>query len=280
LREVGTSPQWLFVHEWPVNDKNPDIRGFTAVPHPKGFGYDVALVTLESFGKVFCIDPIGGDPRNGHLVSEELNIQTFLGDEWNGGASIGFPSLSAYNDMPEVIHPGTGKPVNLIGLGVGYPAPDNTPERNSAYYLLRHRDARYEWGRVFDPAVPLPNPTAGGLRATRAARLSPFAEDAGRVLFLSGFDAASQTGPVWHNTAWIYRAELPDETAKIQRNGTDYTLSTDTAHGWQYQLQHSEDLAQWFDFAAPLAGSNTVQSLSVTPAPGAGREFYRWRIHR
>jgi hypothetical protein len=279
-REDGPSPHWHFVHEWPVNDKNPDIRGFTAVPHPKGFGYDVALVTLESFGKVFCLDPIGGDPRNGHLVTEELNIQTFLGDEWNGGASIGFPSLSAYNDMPEVIHPGTGQPVNLIGLGVGYPAPDNTPERNSAYYLIRHRDATYEWGRVFDPSFPVPNPTAGGLRATRACRFSPFPEDGGRVLFFSGFDAASQTGPVWHNTAWIYRAELPAETAQIQRNGTDYTLSTDTAHGWQYQLQHSEDLAQWFDFAAPLAGSNTVQSLSVTPAPGADRAFYRWRIHR
>jgi hypothetical protein len=35
------------------------------VPHPKGFHYDVALVTFEIFGKVFCIDPIGGDPRNG-----------------------------------------------------------------------------------------------------------------------------------------------------------------------------------------------------------------------
>jgi hypothetical protein len=280
-REDGPSPQWNFFHEWPVNDKNPDIRGFTAVPHPKGFGYDVALVTLESFGKVFCIDPIGGDPRNGHTVTEELSIQTFLGDEWNGGASIGFPSLSAYNDMPEVIHPGTGKPVNLIGLGVGYPAPANTPERNSAYYLIRHRDATYEWGRVFDPNFPVPNPTAGGLRATRAARLSPFAEDAGRVLFFSGFDAASQTGPIWHNTAWIYRAVLPDETAKIQRNGTDYTLSTDTAHGWQYQLRYSPDLSQWFDLGAPLSGNNAAQSRIVTPAPGAQRQFFRWNIqHR
>jgi len=207
-RADGLSPQWHFVYEWPVNDKAPDIRGFTAVPHPQGFGYQVAMVTLESFGKVYCIDPIGGDPRNGHIVTEELNIQSFLGDQWNNGASIGFPTLSAYNDMPEVPDPATGEPVNLIGLGVGYPAPDNTPERNSAYYLIRHRNATYEWGRVFDPAFPLPNPYAGGLRATRAMCLSPFPEDAGGVLFFGGFDAASRTGPVYHNTAWIYKATL------------------------------------------------------------------------
>lgn len=279
-REDGPSPQWHFVYEWPVTSQNPDIRGFTAVPHPKGFGYDVALVTLESFGKVYCLDPVGGDPRNGHVVTEELNIQQFLGDAWNGGASIGFPTLSAYNDMPEVIHPGTGQPVNLVGLGVGYPAPDNSPERNSAYYLIRHRNATYEWGRVFDPAIPVPNPTADGLRATRAIRLSPFAEDRGRVLFFGGFDAASQTGPVWHNTAWLYRAQLPDETAQIQRTGASFTLGTDTAHGWQYQLQYTPDFTQWFNFGGALNGNNTPQSLLVTPSPGIERQFYRWSISR
>jgi hypothetical protein len=170
--------------------------------------------------------------------------------------------------------------VNLIGVGVGYPAPDNTPERNSASYLIRHRDATCEWGGVFDPAVPLPNPTAGGLRATRAVRISPFPEDGGRVLFFSGFDAASQTGPVWHNTAWIYRAELPNETAKIQLNGADYTLSTDTAATWQYQLRYSPDLSQWFDLGTPLTGNNAPQSRIVTPAPGMQRQFYRWQIKR
>jgi arylsulfatase A-like enzyme len=208
-REDGPGPYWHFVCEWPLNgEMAPDIRGFTAVPHPDGFDYEVALVTLESYGVVFRIDPIGGDPRNGHIVNGELDIQAFLGDVWQDGAPVGFPTLSAYNDMPEVQHPGTGQPVNLIGLGVGYPAADNTPERNSAYYLVRHRDATYEWGRVFDPAFPLPNPTAGGLRATRALRVSPFPEDRGLVLFTGGFDAASQSGPIWHNTAWIYRGRL------------------------------------------------------------------------
>jgi hypothetical protein len=63
------------------------------------------------------------------------------------------------------------------------------------------------------------------------------------VLYFSGFDAASQTGPIWHNTAWIYRAELPDETPQIQRTGANLTLPIDTAHGWQYQLRHLPDLS-------------------------------------
>jgi arylsulfatase A-like enzyme len=280
-RKDGPSPQWNFVYEWKdTGTQNPDVRGFTAVPHPKGFGYDVALVTLEAYGKVFCIDPIGGDPRNGHSVTEELNIQTFLGDEWNSGASIGFPTLSAYNDMPELIHPGNGKPVNFIGVAVKHPLGYGTPEGNSTYYLLRHRDARYEWGKVFDPAFPLPNngPGENGLRATRATCLSPFPEDGGRVLYFSGFDAASQTGPVWHNTAWIYRAVLPDEIPQIQRTGTNVTLPIDTAHGWQYQLRYSPDLSQWFDLGSPLNGSNGAQSQLITPAPGTNRQFYRWEI--
>jgi hypothetical protein len=226
------------------------------------------------------IDPIGGDPRNGHSITEELDIKGFLGDEWNGGARLTGPSLSAYNDMPEVIHPGTGKPVNLIGLANEHPAGRGTPETSSSYYLVRHRDATYEWGRIFDPAFPLPNPVGDGLRATRAVCLSPFPEDRGRVVFFGGFDAGGGDPNLFHNTAWLYRAELPDETPHIQRTGANLTLPMDTASGWQYQLRYSPDLSQWFDLGAPLNGNNAPQSLQVTPTTGAPREFYRWGIKR
>jgi arylsulfatase A-like enzyme len=282
-REDGPNPQWHFVHEWPLNGtRNPDIRGFTAVPHPQGFGHEVALVTLESFGKVYRIDPVGGDPRNGHIVTEDLNIQTFLGDEWNGGASIGFPTLSAYNDMPEIPHPATGKPVRVMGIAVAHPDGFGTEKGNSTYYLLRHLDATYEWGRIFDPTEPLPNnaPGQNGLRATRSICISPFPEDGGRVLYFGGFDAGPSDVAVHHNTAWIYRGALPDETPQIQRTGTNVTLPIDTAHGWQYQLRYSPDLSQWFDLGSPLNGNNASQSQLVTPAPGTTRQFYRWGISR
>jgi hypothetical protein len=282
-REDGPNPQWHFVYEWKdTGQQNPDVRGFTAVPHPKGFGYEVALVTLEAYGSVFCIDPIGGYPRNGHTVTEELSIQTFLGDEWNGGASIGFPTLSAYNDMPELIHPGTGQPVRFIGVAVTHPLGYGTQEGNSTYYLLRHLDARYEWGRVFDPAFPLPNNngTEHGLRATRAARLSPFPEDGGRVLYFSGFDAASQTGAVYHNTAWIYRgvrpAELQPPTAL---NSFQTSVSIETAHGWNYQLLASTNLATWTTNPVIFPGSNSVLTL-ITNTGSLNQQFHRWRISR
>jgi hypothetical protein len=84
----------------------------------------------------------------------------------------------------------------------------------------------------------------------------------------------------YHNTAWIHRAVLPDETPQIQRTGKDYTLSIDTAATWQYQLRYSPDLSQWFDLGTPLNGSNAPQSLLVTPASGTQRQFYQWGIKR
>jgi len=182
--------------------------------------------------------------------------------------------------MPELTHPGTRQPVNLIGAWVAHPASPATPEGRSSYFLIRHRDGTYEWSCVFDPGFPAPSPGAGGLRATRALRLSPFPEDGGRVFYLGGFDAVAQAGPVWHNTAWIYRALLPDETPKIQRTGANLTLPIDTAVAWKYQLQFSNALDSWTDTGAPLTGNNAAQSLLVTPTAGQPRQFYQWKISR
>lgn len=208
-REDGPSPTWHFVHEFPVGPANHDIRGFTAVPHPSGFDHDVALVTVESERRIFTIDPIGGSPRNGHRVTVELDLPQFLGDVWAGGAPLEGPALSAYNDMPRLVDEQKRRVVHLIGLGVRHPAGPGTVEGEAAHLLVRHLDGRYEVGSVIDPSEPFPNPGADGLRATRALVLSPFPEEEGRVLYLGGFDAFSQTGPVYHDTAWIYRAGIP-----------------------------------------------------------------------
>jgi hypothetical protein len=276
-REDGPVPKWNFVHEWPTNTRNPDIRGFTAVPHPKGLGYDVAIVTLESFGKVYCLDPIGGDPRNGHTVTEELEIPQFFGDLWNNGANIGFPALSAYNDMPELTDPATGEPVRAIGLWVNHPAGAGNPLYQNSWFLLRHANATYEHGQVIDPAFPLPTYR---LRGCRAIRLSPFPEDQGRVLYLGGFDAASQTGAIYHNTAWLYRAELPDEQpTPVSPNSFQTRVSIETAHGWNYQLLASTNLATWTTNPVVFPGSNSVLTVT-TNTSNLERQFYRWRIWR
>ncbi|MGH8246058.1 MAG: hypothetical protein ACREUU_06475, partial [Gammaproteobacteria bacterium] len=193
-REDGTNAQWHFVYEWPKNYdlEFQDVRGFTALPHPKGFGYDIGLVGLSGLGIISRIDPIGGDPRNGHRITQELDMRQFLGDEWRDGVPIEFEANVAYNDMPELMDPATGKPVRIMGMDVHHPDEYDTPEGNCAWYLIRHLDATYELGRVIDPTNTPPGPF---LRSCRAERASPFPEEAGRVVYLGGFDAATNYPP-------------------------------------------------------------------------------------
>jgi arylsulfatase A-like enzyme len=203
-RVDGPLPRWHFVQEWDIiSDRAPDIRGFTAVPHPEGKRYEVALVTLEMYGQVFRIEPVEGDPAKGHAVTMEFDIRRYFGEVWGQSGPINFPALSAYNDMPEVKDPLSGEIVNLIGVWVNHPSASGTALRNNAWYLIRRRNGSYTHAQVIDPDV-LPNPP---LRATRAVAQSPFAADNGRVFYLGGFDAAAPR-PIWHNTAWIYRGEL------------------------------------------------------------------------
>ena len=180
-REDGSDPRWHLVHEFEnTADFHEDVRGFTAVPHPKGLGYDVGLLALNSLSKIVHIDPIGGDPRNGHVVTEELNIQQFLGDLWNNGLPLDEDNIiAAYNDMPELVDPTTGDPVHIIGLWVKHhPEGPESEAGKSSWYLIRRLDATFDWGQVIDPA----NPRTAPLRGCRAARPSPFPEEAGRVV--------------------------------------------------------------------------------------------------
>jgi arylsulfatase A-like enzyme len=276
-REDGANAQWHLLHEFPLNpDKfHQDIRGFTAVAHPKGFGYDVALVALNSLSKIARIDPYGGDPRNGHLVTEEIEIQQFLGDHWNNGAPLPDNTIPAYNDMPELTDPATCEPVRIIGMWIKqHPDGTNSPAGASSWYLIRRPNATFEWGQVIDPTLPVPVP---GLRGCRAARLSPFQEDGGRVLFLSGFDAATPFTN-HHNTAWIYRAELAGDQALIRHDGTNPVVGIDTAYGWNYQLEEAPELSEFQSVGAPLPGSNAVQEVWIN-AP-ADHRSYRWNISR
>jgi hypothetical protein len=276
-REDGTNPVWHLVVEFPDHPEEEfeDVRGFGVVPHPKGFGYNVALVALNSHSKVIRLDPIGGDPRNGHVLTEELNIRTFLGDQWDDGTPIAENIICAYNDMPELPDPATGATNRFMGLFIkGHPAGPNTVEYASTYYLIRRPDATYDWGRISDPAEPIPDPI---LRACRAACLSPFPGETNRILYLGGFDAGGSND--WHNTAWIYRAELPDERATIRMDAATPVVSIDATFGWRYQLEASPTLLNFQPLGPTVPGSNTLHELRHLTAPTA-HDFYRWRVSR
>ena len=69
-------------------------------------------------------------------------------------------------------------------------------------YCIRHAqgaDITYEVAEITDPREPQ-------LVSTRSIVVSPFPEDQGRVLYFAGYDCH---GVPSHNTAWIYRGELP-----------------------------------------------------------------------
>jgi hypothetical protein len=198
-RTDGPAPSWRIVYQWPVVG-NTGLRGLTAVPDPAGGAHEVLLATRETEGVVLRIDP-----TQAFAETVEIDYRSYYTQLW--GSLGGGAALSAYNDMPRVIDPVSGEPVWLIGLWVNHPD-RYTPPNNGSYYMVRHADGRYEHGRVFDLANPVP---AGvDLRATRTIVVSPFAGDAGRALYFGGFDAGGDPPPAqaFHNTAWIYRGVI------------------------------------------------------------------------
>jgi hypothetical protein len=199
-RVDGLAPSWRIVYQWPVFGDSTGLRGLTAVPDPAGGPHEVLLATRDSEGVVLRIDPL-----KAFAATVEINYRSYYTQLW--GSLGGNAALSAYNDMPRIVDPASGEPVWLIGLWINHPQ-RTEPPNNGSYYMVRHADGRYEHGRVFDVANPVPR--GNELRATRTIVASPFAGDAAGALYFGGFDAGGDlpTGRVYHNTSWIYRGAI------------------------------------------------------------------------
>lgn len=194
----GPSPSWDLVYEWPTTpNKGPGLRGLTAITQP-GATLQTLLGAREDDGIIDHIDPTQPAP-----AAEDFGYKGFFTTMW--GSLGGGATLAAYNDMLPVTDPDTQEPVHLIGVFVNHPGPAEDL-RQSTWYLVRHADGTYDYGRVFDPARPTPG--QAGLRATRTILASPFPEERNRVFYFGGYDGGGASGA--HRTAWIYRGELPD----------------------------------------------------------------------
>lgn len=205
----GRDPHWELVWRWPyklIEDKDESeiMRGLTAVPDPNGRDHDVIIGTCTYPGVVYRIDP-----ADDHRAVRELDIRGYFAQAW-GVDFLAGPCLSAYNRIVPATDPDTGEQVHLIPVWVAHPDGPGTEMGHSAWYLVRHADGSYAHGRVYDPVHPLPN-SPRGLTATRTLQVSPFVDDSGRVIYAGGFDCAKQDS---HNTAWIYRGELPPAAEK------------------------------------------------------------------
>jgi hypothetical protein len=204
-RVDGQQPRWELLWRWPHlirerGDESEIMRGLTAIPDPAGGKHQVLLAACAYPGVVYRIDP-----TSTKAVTTELDVRAYFAKAF-GAASLRGPSLIAYNLFLPAVDPDTGEKVHLIGVWVNHSAGRGTELGDSAWYLVRHADGTYGHGRIFAPQHPHPAPPRG-LLAARTIEMSPFVEDKGRVLYWGGFDCA---GIESHNTAWIYRATLPE----------------------------------------------------------------------
>lgn len=196
-RTDGADPHWDVVYEWPITNRNKGtgLRGLTSVPAPTG-DHDVLLAGFEQAGTMLSIDPT----RN-FEATVDFDFKASFTNLW--GSLGGAATIAAYNDIPKVADPITGKPFWLIGLWVNHPD-STTPPNNGSYYLVRSDSRTYEIGNVYDPLMPVP--AGDELKGNRAIVASPFPEDQGRVIFMGGYDAGGAQKR--HNTAWVYRGVL------------------------------------------------------------------------
>ncbi len=208
-RVDGEKPRWELLWRWPhkiqeQGDELEIMRGLTAVADPKGGAHQVLLGTCNYPGVVYRIDP-----AQTLEITTELDIRAYFAKAFGVSALRG-PCLSAYNNFLAVTDPDTGENVHLLGVWINHPGGHATDLGASAWYLIRHSDGSYGYGRVSDPNHPRPNPPRG-LLATRTIEISPFPEDKGRTLYFGGYDPADIDS---HNTAWIYKGTLPPVESK------------------------------------------------------------------
>ena len=205
----GEKPRWELVWRWPhlIKDQGDEtiiLRGLTPIPDPQSGKHQVLLGTCDYPGVVYRIDP-----SRDFAVTTELDIRAYFAKSF-GVPKLTGPCLSAYNNFLPATDPDTGERVHLLGVWINHPQRRTAEKGAGAWYLVRHGDGTYADGCVFDLKDPRPNPPRG-LLAVRTIELSPFPEDHGRAFYFGGYDCASIES---HNTAWIYKGELPPPKAK------------------------------------------------------------------
>jgi len=194
----GNEPKWRRVYTNPrPGHSETGLRGLTAVADPSG-GETLLAAVEGTAARILRVDPRTGRD------AVELDLRNFLSDAWR--MPVGYV-IAAYNDMTKVPSPGDEE--LLIGLEAFIPPRVQLPAghvsvdvgygrlEGGAWYLVRHRDGRYDLHQVEANL-----PTIGeALVATRSIARSPFPGDGGHLYF-AGYDANKAAA---HNTAWIVR---------------------------------------------------------------------------
>jgi len=209
-RTDGATPTWKELYFCEKEISPVGIRGLTAVPNPGGQGEVLWFVALRKTRRL--------DPTAGFKETIEQDMPVFLTEKL-GLRVTGV--LAAYNDLLPYVMPGTGEKVWLFGFESAHPPavlnshprikarvqvadPPRTHFTANGRYCVRHAQGAnitYEVAEILDPSEPQ-------LVSTRTIAVSPFPEDQGKAIYFGGYDCNAVPS---HNTAWIYRGELPRE---------------------------------------------------------------------
>jgi hypothetical protein len=185
------------------------IRGMTAVANPGGPGQSLLFVWTPGKRSRSCmvrLDPAGSS--SGYARVDEICLDTVLRQYL--GTPVHYV-LAGYNELLGVTDSATGHVKNLIGLSAWVSASHRTRTTQSkdanggfyagAAYAVRDSAGHYRMQEVNGPF----GGTNPDLVATRTYAVSPFAEDAGRVVYFGGYDCNFVPSP---DTAWIFRTSL------------------------------------------------------------------------
>ncbi len=201
-RKDGVSPAWERVYSdgtrkhWELGG----IRGLTAVSSPNGDGESILFSHTDRIIRV--------DPLDDHKATVELSIRQLLQESWR--TTVPGSIIAAYSYMLPLEDPATGRTVHIMGVqGRIQRGPNNKQYRPDTYggwyaggcYLIRESNQSYrlkEVNRRWESGKPK-------LVAPRAFAISPFPEDAGRYVYIGGFDC--NFFPAL-DTAWIFRAPI------------------------------------------------------------------------
>jgi hypothetical protein len=274
-RRNDATRTWSLVYRWPTTAlaQTEFLRGLTTVPDPLGGGHEIILGAFEVPGTIVRFDPTVNDPVNGIGITTELDIRAYFNAVMPGQIINQTGAAAAYNRFTPFTDPDTGERVWLCGTWVSLQN-NTTPPNNGTFYLIRHRDGSYHHGYINDPLNPIPS--GQQLTGCRDIEPSPFPEDAGRVLYLCGYDGG--IGPS-HNTAWIYRSTIPPAPKMsmqiIPLGGTNYRLDLDAPAAAHYQFEQSDDLQIWTPASAVQFLPDGLGEMNLTLPGGTTRKLYR-----
>jgi poly(A) polymerase len=206
----GPAPRWEVVHALddlasgktlsPVGG----IRGLTPIDNASG-GQSLLFIWEPDGRSRACVMRLDPSPA-GFVRTEEVCLDRLV-STYLGGTPAPFV-LAGYNNFLSVDD--RGRTQHLVGLeawvgGTRWRTVQGKDAKGGYYagalYAIRESASRYRLAEV-NGRIDAGNPA---LESTRAYVLSPFDVDAGRVVYMAGFDCNFVRCA---DTAWIFRADL------------------------------------------------------------------------